>query len=295
MSLAEEYKKSLKMAEAEEILDLIFYRPIAFVLVKLIYRLPITPNQMTYAALVAGIISAVQFGQGTETGFLWGAVWYAIANVLDCGDGMLARLQKRGTPLGRLVDGVVDWVSSVAIFYGLGMGMSAYFGNPLYWLLAIAAGVLSGYHAMVFDKRQQEYIAAVRGEHNFAECEQEKAQRERSETRSPLRRLVLSAYLWYMKAQQGSHRSEQPVRCTPSCYREQSKRIMRWWTWLGPTTNRTLLMIAGIVALPDWFCWFVIIPANIYLAGMVVWQRKVSRRLRDAADASAVGTTPIAA
>jgi len=70
---------------------------------------------------------------------------------------------------------------------------------------------------------------------------------------------------------------------------------MRWWTWLGPTTNRTLLMIAGIVALPDWFCWFVIIPANIYLAGMVVWQRKVSRRLRDAADASAVGTTPIAA
>jgi len=54
-------------------------------------------------------------------------------------------------------------------------------------------------------------------------------------------------------------------------------------------------MIAGIAARPDWFCWFVIIPANIYLAGMVVWQRKVSRRLRDAADASAVGTTPIAA
>ncbi len=295
MSLAEEYKKSLKMAEAEEILDLIFYRPIAFVLVKLIYRLPITPNQMTYAALVAGIISAVQFGRGTETGFLWGAVWYVIANVLDCGDGMLARLQKSGTPLGRLVDGVVDWLSSVAIFYGLGMGMSAYFGNPLYWLLAIAAGVLSGYHAMVFDKRQQEYIAAARGEHNFAEREQEKAQRERSETRSPFRRLVLSAYLWYMKVQQGSHRSEQPVQCTPSRYREQSKRIMRWWTWLGPTTNRTLLMIAGIAARPDWFCWLVIIPANIYLAGMVVWQRKVSRRLRDAADASAVGTTPIAA
>jgi hypothetical protein len=98
-----------------------------------------------------------------------------------------------------------------------------------------------------------------------------------------------------MKVQQGSHRSEQPVRCTPSCYREQSKRIMRWWTWLGPTTNRTLLMIAGIVALPDWFCWFVIIPTNLYLAGMVVWQRKVSRRLHDAADVSAVGTTPITA
>ncbi len=296
MTLAAEYKKSLKMAEAEEILDLIFYRPLAFVLVKLFYRLPITPNQITYAALVAGIVSAVQFAQGTEAGFLWGALWYAVANVLDCGDGMLARLQKSGTPLGRLVDGIVDWVSSVAIFFGLGMGMSVYFRDPLSWLLAIAAGVLSGYHAMVFDKRQQEYISIVRGERNFLQRENEKVDHELNRTHSPLRRLVLSVYLWYMKAQEGSTRSDLPVDDgARASYREHNKRIMRWWTWLGPTTNRTLLILAGMAALPHWFCWIVIIPANLYLAGMVVWQHSVTRRFRDASGATAVETTPIAA
>jgi phosphatidylglycerophosphate synthase len=284
MTIAQEYKQSLKMAEAEEILDLILYRPIAFVIVKLIYRLPITPNQMTYGALVAGLVSAIEFAQGTPRGFLLGAVWYAIANVLDCGDGMLARLQKSGTPLGRLVDGIVDWVSSVAIFYGLGMGMSAYFGEPLYWLLAIAAGIISGYHAMVFDKRQQEYITTVRGERNFIERESEKIAAELQQSTNPARRLVLSAYQWYMKVQERSAEEEQGAKqYPPELYREHTKRIMRWWTWLGPTTNRSLLMLAGLLARPDWFCWFVLVPVNVYLIGMRLWQRHVTREL-DATD-----------
>ncbi|HEX9006732.1 MAG TPA: CDP-alcohol phosphatidyltransferase family protein, partial [Bacteroidota bacterium] len=80
------------MAEAEELLDLIFYRPIAFVFVKLIYRLPITPNQVTFLSLLAGFAAAWCFLPGTPEGFVWAGIWYAVANTLDCGDGMLARL-----------------------------------------------------------------------------------------------------------------------------------------------------------------------------------------------------------
>lgn len=294
MRLAEEYRKSLKMAEAEEVLDLVFYRPIAFVLVKLIYRFPITPNQMTYAALVAGILSAMEFAEGTPDGFLWGAFWYAIANVLDCGDGMLARLQNSGTPLGRLVDGIVDWVSSIAIFAGLGAGMAAFFGSSLYWLLAVGAGVLSGYHAMVFDRRQQRYITAVRGETDFTEREQAKIQNELRNATSPLRRLVLELYLWYMRLQKESVKDTAAPPCSASTYRLHNRRIMRWWTWLGPTTNRTLLMIAGILARPDLFCWLVIVPANVYLLALTIRQRTIDRRIaRDVA--SRIDTSPVAA
>lgn len=281
MTLAEEYRRSLKMAEAEELLDLLIYRPVAFVLVKVLYHLPITPNQMTYASLVAGLFSAMEFARGTDAGFRWGALWYAAANVLDCGDGMLARLKHSGTPLGRLVDGVVDWISSIAIFFGLGMGMSAYFGSSWYWLLAVAAGIVSGYHAMAFDKRQQEYITAVRGEEDFTQRETAKIERELLTTRSPARRIVLSLYMWYMRTQQHSMRNGTAPGCTPTLYRLHNRRIMRWWTWLGPTTNRTLLVIAGLLSRPDWFCWFVVVPTNVYLVGLLRWQRRINTRVRN--------------
>lgn len=295
MTLAEEYKKSLKLAEAEEILDLVLYRPIAFIMVKLIYRLPITPNQVTYISLIAGLVSAFEFARGTPGGFLWGAIWYAIANVLDCGDGMLARLQKSGTPLGRIVDGIVDWVSSVAIFYGLGVGMSAYFGDPLlFWPLAVVAGVVSGYHAMVFDKRQQEYISAVRGERNFHEREREKVDAE-LKNGSPLRRVFLSMYRWYMTVQEGASKKPEARQHHPEHYRRHNKKIMRWWTFLGPTTNRTLLMLAGVLAHPEWFCWLVVLPANLYLVFMLVWQKRVTRRLNRSDDSTHFRAAPIAA
>jgi phosphatidylglycerophosphate synthase len=293
MSITEEYKNSLKLAEAEEILDLIFYRPIAFVIVKLVYRTPITPNQMTYGALVAGLISAFEFAQGTARGFAFGALWYAIANVLDCGDGMLARLQRSGTPLGRIVDGIVDWVSSVAIFFGLGWGMSVYFQNPLYWLPAIAAGIVSGYHAMVFDKRQQEYISTVRGERNFFEREEEKVAAEFAES-TGLRKLLLSAYQSYMKVQEGSPQEAQK-RYDPALYRSHNKGIMRWWTWLGPTTNRTLLMIAALLAHPEWFCWFILIPANLYLISMLFHQHGVDTLMERDSKETAVRAERVAA
>lgn len=296
MSIAEEYKKSLKMVEAEEILDLLIYRPIAFIIVKLIYRLPVTPNQMTYASLVAGLLAAFEFAQGTAIGFLWGAVWYAIANILDCGDGMLARLQKSGTPLGRIIDGIIDWISSVAIFFGLGMGMTAHFNNPWYWILAVAAGIFSGYHAMVFDKRQQEYISTVRGERNFIERESERVESELGKSSNALRKLVLSIYASYMKVQErNSSNEENVVQYEPEMYRRHSMKIMRWWTWLGSTTNRTLLILAGVLARPDWFCWVILLPVNFYLIFMFLWQRKVTHGLEQPTPATPPQATTQAA
>ncbi|MBI3765873.1 MAG: CDP-alcohol phosphatidyltransferase family protein, partial [Ignavibacteriales bacterium] len=123
--IVEEYKRSLKMPEAEEVFDLLFYRPVAFILVKMIYRLPITPNQVTGFSLVAGLIAALFFSMSTAAAIVMGALWYALANILDCADGQLARLQHSGTLLGRVVDGVIDYISSVAIFLGIGIGLAS--------------------------------------------------------------------------------------------------------------------------------------------------------------------------
>ena len=55
MSWYTEYKKSLKMAAVEEYIDLVFYRPLAFLLVKSIYSTRIKPDNLTFAAIVTGL------------------------------------------------------------------------------------------------------------------------------------------------------------------------------------------------------------------------------------------------
>jgi len=122
-SLLQQYKASLKDISIEQPLHLYFFRPIAFVLVKLIYRFPLTPNQISFISMMAGIASGIFFFFGDARSFLYGGLLYAFAYILDCVDGMIARLKKTGTPVGRIIDGAGDYVNSVAVYTGFALGL----------------------------------------------------------------------------------------------------------------------------------------------------------------------------
>lgn len=284
MGLLQEYKKSLKLQEAEEILDLVLYRPIAFGFVKLIHRLPITPNQVTFLSFLCNLTAAYYFSLGIGEFFPLAALWFAIGNVLDCSDGQLARIQQSGTPLGRLVDGVLDYISTVSIFVALGIGLTRFTGDASVWYLVVAGGFASAVHAMLFDQYQQQFISAVREEKNFLNRETKKIQAEFNalleRKQQPLRRLFLRIYLKYMMIQERSQvKQESQVQLPASLYMEQCKGLMRGWTLLGSTTNRSLLMLCGVLQDPALFLWIVLIPGNIWLGVMMFWQKRVYRRL----------------
>jgi len=86
------------MTEIEEFFDLFFYRPLAFLLVKIVYRTNITPNQLTIVAICFGLASGCVYAWGLPGSCLYGAILFMLYNVIDCSDGMLARLKKNGTP-----------------------------------------------------------------------------------------------------------------------------------------------------------------------------------------------------
>jgi phosphatidylglycerophosphate synthase len=284
MKLAEEYKKSLKMAEAEEFLDLVLYRPLAMIFVRLVHRTPMTPNGVTFLSFVAGIIAAWYFAQGTAAPLFLAGLWYAAANVLDCSDGQLARLQGSGTPLGRLVDGVVDWAISVAVFSGVAIGLQRLTGDTSVWYPVVGAGVSSALHAFMFDLHQQQFIATVRGQRNFVERELDVMRPELSRLNqsggNPIRRLFLTIYVAYLDGQLRSRSSKlKGHQYSAEIYRARNKRVMRFWTLLGPTTNRTLLVVAGLVNNLWIFVWPVLIVGNVLLVVAVLWQRHVWHQL----------------
>jgi len=92
-------------------------RPPAAVVVYLLKGTPITPNQVTFlSALVAA-------GAGAMFALLPGHLWliaaalvFEFSFVLDCADGQLARLRKMASPLGHLLDFLMDELKAMFIF-----------------------------------------------------------------------------------------------------------------------------------------------------------------------------------
>jgi len=271
-AMVEEYRRSLKSPEAEEIVDLIFYRPAGYLAVKAVYRLPVTPNQLTGISLLAGLAAAWFFSAGAGPALVWGGLLYLTANILDCADGQLARLKGNGTPLGRIVDGVADYVSSVAVFLAIGIGLASGGGSP--WLLIVAAGASSAVHAILFDKRLGAYMSARRGERSFTVREIEKFSGEIArmslEGRHHLKVFVMTLYMKYLRLQGGNGKRGGEENSP------QDKRMIRFWSFLGPSTNRTVLVAAALAGRIDLYLWWIVLAGNLWLACCVILQRRPS-------------------
>ena len=121
-NIKEEFKKSLKPNSAEEFFDIYFYRPIAFLFVKLIAKTSISPNTVTVFGMIWGLIAGYFLSRGTQHGFFYGTIFYQIANIFDCADGQLARLKKSNSEIGRILDGFVDYFNVTAVYIGSYIG-----------------------------------------------------------------------------------------------------------------------------------------------------------------------------
>jgi hypothetical protein len=91
-------------------------RPVAAVFVHAVAGTPITPNQITLASLGVALLSAtmVVFLPG-YLGLLVAVFVFELSYVLDCADGMLARLRQQQSTAGHLFDFLMDEIKAFAI------------------------------------------------------------------------------------------------------------------------------------------------------------------------------------
>jgi hypothetical protein len=277
MKLAEEYKKSLKHIEAEEPLDLYFYRIISFLFVKIILPFPITPNQISIAALVMGVISAVFYASGSKEAFLIAAVFYAIYYLFDLSDGQVARLKKNGTRIGRIVDGIADYVTHVSIYIGLGIGL----GNELNtWLLVIGTLICLMGQVILFDFYRSRYLEYTLGEVNLFGDDLKQFKQEYEELKkSPgkkIEKLVYFLYLKYTAVQQFfiSKTAKEPKnkKFDTADFLKKNKLIIRLWSFMGSSLHITLLIIMSVLNRIDLYLYGILIFINIYAVLMVILQ-----------------------
>lgn len=120
-------------------MDRLITRHVSRHLTRLLIVTPVTPNQITWAHLVIGLVSGWYFYQGGYGNGLIGAVLLLISAWLDSTDGEIARLRFQQSPFGGRLDIVADNVVHFAVFLGIGLGLYRMSGNPVYSYLGVVA------------------------------------------------------------------------------------------------------------------------------------------------------------
>ncbi|MBL9137356.1 MAG: CDP-alcohol phosphatidyltransferase family protein [Verrucomicrobiales bacterium] len=120
--------------------DRVFNRPVGRPFSRLLIHTPVTPNMISVAATLLGLIAAVMFAQATVGWSIAAALLFQVSAILDCMDGDVARVVFKESPLGKWLDIVGDQVVHIGVFLGIAVGVGEKDGVPeAAWLGGLAA------------------------------------------------------------------------------------------------------------------------------------------------------------
>ncbi len=144
----------------DELPDALISRRVAAVVVKTIRPTPVTPDKLTILSMLFGVAAAVALAVGQPVAAALGIV---ISVMLDCADGQLARARGSGSPLGRVIDGLADYVVCAALHAGLLIHALSKFDAFEAAALVALAGVGLAYRAAVHDAYKSAYLGREMG------------------------------------------------------------------------------------------------------------------------------------
>lgn len=291
MSIYSEYKRSLKIIEVEEFFDLFFYRPLAFLVVKALYYTSLTPNQVTFIAVIFGIIGSVLMGMGVEW-FIPAAVCFVLFDVFDCSDGMLARLKGNGTRFGRVVDGFGDYTTSTAMYLGIGVSFACNSDNPLlWWGLLLLCAMSEMAQSVALDYYRTRYLDIIKNQNNTNYDDEmlelidefEKLKKQKGQL---LTKMIIYAYINYYKLQlkfaknKSTKAAVPPVKYDIEDFRTKNSSIIRFWTLIGPTTHITLLIVCLLIQRLDLYIIALSTVWNFILLVLLLIQKIIDKKVK---------------
>ncbi|MBT3169254.1 MAG: CDP-alcohol phosphatidyltransferase family protein [Candidatus Cloacimonetes bacterium] len=287
-----EFKKSLKDTIFDETLTLYILRPIAFVFVKILYPTSVTPNQVSFAAIILGFISAFFFALGDVSfagiphiNFIIGGILYFFILVLDCVDGMIARLKKNGTLTGRIIDGFADYTVGISVYIGLGIGFDKMggLGFPIsHWWLLIIAAASHIFHSVIVDYYRVEFMSHGLGKSGSAWEDKNKFKAELAKIKHEkghiIDKFLITLYIGYSHLQLFQLTKKESFE--QKSYFDANQFLIKLWFWIGPTAHIFALIFAVIVFRIEYFFIYTIGIANIYMLALWIIQVKIKQKLR---------------
>jgi phosphatidylglycerophosphate synthase len=117
------YAQIRKSVDADGFFAHHLIRPLTRPLTRALLATRVSPNQVTAAALLCALATALLAAAGGLLNAALAGVLYWIGNALDCVDGDLARLRLQSSKLGEWLDSMTDEISTFSLLAGLGVGL----------------------------------------------------------------------------------------------------------------------------------------------------------------------------
>jgi hypothetical protein len=145
-------------------------------------------------------------------------------------------------------------VATIAAYVGIGFGFANLSSHPaMMWALTALAGVGTAAQAALLDYYRNRFLDVVLGrppvlDQGLDEFRLE-YDRRKAANEKPFDRAIIRFYLAYSGIQR--RLAAGPPREVPQVdagtFYARNKRLMRGWTWVGPTTQWTLLIVCSFM------------------------------------------------
>lgn len=275
----------------EEPVNYYFNRPLADVLVRFFAKYtPVTPNQVTFAAIIVGVAAGFLLTPGINPWLFAGALLFQFSQILDCVDGQLARLTGNSSDFGRLLDGAGDYIVAIAIWGGTIYGMQHSLTQqilhtiiptslPLFWTVMGLAFISIAVHSLYYDFIKTKFGTILKsGRDQTEEEHREQFSKYRDKQLSTIQKMMVSVYKGYSKAQRalgtGSFSKIDYTLEERQAVLREYRSLFRLWSWLGPNSHFTVITAGAIMGNLMLSVWIAVIPMNLYFLLLVLYTRK---------------------
>ena len=143
--------------EIEAFTNLHVVHPIANRLTPLLAAAGVRPNAVSLAGMACGVLAGIAYARFPDIRFAIAGFMLMIAwHVMDGADGQLARLTHTQSHLGKILDGVCDYVTFIAVYVGLALALAPRHGDWVYGLVLIS-GACHAVQSAIYEAQRQEY------------------------------------------------------------------------------------------------------------------------------------------
>ena len=284
----------LKSKEVEDPVNLYVHRPLAYLIVALLFRTPITPNGITLMAMLVGVTAGACWLEGSHPAMIAGGILLWLSAILDGADGIMARAKNMHSQLGRALDGTADMV--VATCTVVPAYIHLWHKHHSLWQVAVMVPVVltTIIHLNLYDFYKESYLRMTRikqggeGEDRpLIEARVEKMRQER--VRWFVNFAMRGVFLPFLKLQErlvrltnpkGMRGEDMPAATETSAkiYREHHRMPMRLWTFISLAPHSYLTAIFAMFDRIDIYLWLRLLGMNFLFIVVLIWQRRASGR-----------------